>query len=334
MSTDILNHIDKEILLWWFMLTNWDILAEMQKLRKEKEAMGINAKYKKANSYYLDMEKAWWEIFAIDPDNIRQGKIASLDVYIPSWILYDKEEKKLYVWSDYDIKIIQKWKIIQKLDHDLFNCLHSINFENGTNNLIVCSSWIDTILCVNKNTYVLEWYRNAHENWYVNAPYGYKKIDLSQKHQWIDYPTNWHTTHLNCSINHKEYKLLSTFFHQWELVEIDLKTWKTNIILKDMIHPHAIKQIRIGYMLCDTWNWEIIFLDQEFNIIKKIITKSTWLQDAVLLEDDSIVFCDWSNGLITKIDWDWNELDEWDFGKQKRIGRLTTIRKSELYNIF
>lgn len=325
---------DKEMVLGWFMITNKQVLSDLQRLWDERQK-DPNAKFKKDTSYYVDAKNAWWQIFSMDPDSVGEWPQENLDVYVPSGLLYDKDKKELFVASDHNIKVIKWGGIIREINHDLFNCLHSLTKEQWNDNLLVTSTGIDTILSMNWENYDnLDWYWNAHENGYDKAPYWKRRVDLNEKHQWKNYPTMWHTTHLNSVINHKEWKLLSTFFQQGELVEIDIKNWETKTILSWLTHPHSIKKKWNEYFLCDTKNWTIIILDEEFNITNRVQTDSKWIQDAELLSDWNILYCDWSNWKIEKITRKWESLDKREFGNTKRIGWIVTLNQQDIFDIF
>jgi len=121
------------------MFTNPQVVSDLKKLWEQRQK-DPDAKFKKDTSYYVDAKNAGGEIFSLDPQNISAGKENVIDVYVPSGLLYDQDKKELFVGSDHTIKVIKRGKVIREINHDLFNCVHSLAKEKKTENLLVTST--------------------------------------------------------------------------------------------------------------------------------------------------------------------------------------------------
>lgn len=214
---------DEEFLIWGFMITNSERLDQL-KARWRRKASKTHLWWDKSQLDNIPINDLWWEIFYINPNNLSEGQIWWLDIFYPSWLYYNYVSKKLYVCSNHDIKVVKHWKIIESLNNNLFNCLHWIAPQLNSNNLLVTSTWIDCLVSIDPlDPWKIQYIWNATKNWYNLSPsYWERTIDMWINHQGINYPTLWHTTHINSAINYKEWKILATLFHQWELIEIDI----------------------------------------------------------------------------------------------------------------
>ena len=197
---------------------------------------------------------------------------------------------------------------IKRINNSSFNCLHSIHrAENET--LLLTSTGIDAIIQINSNGETInDWY--ATEHGYALTPKGEKRIVERHfdHHQYI-YPTLYQTTHINSAIILDSDHFLATLFHQGLLVKINCKTGKSEILLSGLNCPHAIKRCKcvkqddIVWMVCNTKQNEILFLNDNFKIIQKMILEDVnWLQDASQLLNENLIIADANHSRIIEID--------------------------------
>jgi hypothetical protein len=221
---------------------------------------------------------------------------------------------------------------IKRIDNLAFNCLHSIHrAENET--LLVTSTGIDAIIQINSNGDRLnDWYATEHE--YSVTPKGEKRnIERDFDHHHYIYPTLHQTTHINSAIILDSDHYLATLFHQGLLVKINRTSGKSKVLLSGLNCPHAIKRYRsmkqneIVWMLCNTKQNELVFLNDDFKIIQKMILEDVnWLQDATQIQNEHIIIADANNSRIIEIDPDLNTvISEFVYSNDWRIYQISDL---------
>jgi hypothetical protein len=103
-------------------------------------------------------------------------------------------------------------------------------------------------------------------------------------HRKNDYPTLTQTTHLNSVIedpNCRDY-VITTLFHQGEIVSIHKQTGLTKSLLGGLRSPHGLRRIESGFTVSNTRLGEALILDNNFEIVRRFNLKSSWLQDACI----------------------------------------------------
>jgi hypothetical protein len=249
---------------------------------------------------------------------------------------YDQKRETLYVGSNKRIRKIRNGKIVGELDNNLFNDIHSLS-KSRRNNLLITSTGIDSILEIdfdNPKKIIWDWF--ATESGYNKTPTGKTRIiNRKLNYQNITTTTPEHTTHINSCLNYKKGKILATLFHQGQLVEIDMKTKKSRILLNNLKCPHHIRKRKDGYLISDTKNNRVLILDKKFNTKKIIENDYNWVQDAIELKNGDFVIGDSNNDRFIRVNKNGDELGILKMKKNTRkMFSFLTITKREAINIF
>ena len=122
------------------------------------------------------------------------------------------------------------------------------------------------------------------------AEHGYplpkgRVIDKNKNHNGLALTNILQSTHVNCALPIIDDEILASLFVPGELVKINKKTKKVDVILKDLSHPHSIRQYADGYMICDTQGKSVILLNHDLTLKQTIALPSTWIQDATFIDD-------------------------------------------------
>jgi len=331
---------DKELLICGFSITNPKALAKIQKLwAKQKLETGGKKVLGRSKKDTVEVTSAdmGGAVVLIDPTNINGPILGEIEVTTPMGLYYSKPHKMLFTGSDHWVFGLSGKKNVKTLNNKYFNCIHSLS-GSLDNKLWVVATGIDAVIKIDVNNpekCLASWF--ATENGYTISANGNKRyIDRNMNHQGInDYSTPEHTTHINSVLEYKKNKLMAVLFHQGELVEIDIKTGKTNKILGGMKEPHNIRKASFGYIVSDTNGQRVIKMNKSLKIIGEIMGNFNWIQDAIELENKNIAIADANNGRIVITDSTGKTIDEYIFGKnKKRIGVLLTIKLRDALNVF
>ncbi|CAF2958320.1 unnamed protein product [Rotaria sp. Silwood2] len=222
---------------------------------------------------------------------------------------------------------------IRRIDNRAFNCLHSIHYIIENQTILVTSTGIDAIIQVNLQGEILhDWYATEHE--YTMTPKGEQRNVLRDfDHHHYTYPTLHQTTHVNSAIILNEDYVLATLFHQGSLVQIDQRNGKSKILLSGLNCPHGIKRFKsvkkhnIEWMLCNTKQNEILFLNDSFKITQKMFFEDVhWLQDASQIHNENIIIADANNSRIIEIDPILNTvISEFNYSTDWRIYQISDL---------
>ena len=267
----------------------------------------------------INPEEFGGEVLLVDPYNLKKGFIKRFQCHLATGLMYVKEKKCLFVGSFGTIKKIINGSIVGEIKNNLFNDVHFIDsFKDSY--LLVSSTGTDSLIEIDLNKDTKTWDWLGTENGYSTSPSGkIIKIDRKKDYRKIDTITPEHTTHINSAIyiNGKE-EILATLFHQGELILINKNVPGCKILLSGLKCPHHIRKTKAGYILSNTLEGEVIFLDKKFNIIKKMRGEFNWLQDAIELNDNSLLVIDSNNYRICRLSCDGKILEELSF-KEKPL---------------
>lgn len=331
---------DKELLICGFSITNPEALIKIQRLwAKQKLEIGGKKVLGRSKKDTIEVTSAdmGGTIILIDPTNINGPVLGEIKVRTPMGLYYSKRHKILFTGSDHWIHGISRRKIVRTLDNKYFNCIHGLS-ESLDDKLWVAATGIDAVIKIDINNpekCLASWF--ATENGYTISANGNKRyIDKNMNHQGInDYSTPEHTTHINSVLEYKKNKLLAVLFHQGELVEINIKTGKTNKILDGLKEPHNIRKTSFGYIISDTNGQRVIKMNKSLKVVGEIRGDFNWIQDAIELENKNIAIADANNGRIVITNSTGKIIDKYVFGKnKKRIGVLSTIKLKDALSVF
>lgn len=182
----------------------------------------------------------------------------------------------------------------------LMNDLHSIAADGE--GLLVTSSGTDAIIRYSFDG-MKTWSWLATEHGYRSTPGGQRRRIKEN----LDYrvnsnvPTPEQTTHLNSAlpaILQGRSTILSTLFHQGELIAINRATDAPSILLRGLNRPHSIRPTSHGWSLCSSGDSVVILLDRDFTIVAVLKEHFDWVQDAVEVDQGRILIADANNHRI------------------------------------
>jgi len=208
-------------------------------------------------------------------------------------------------------------EIIEKFKHPFFKSLHTIkSFDEKS--FIISSTGYDTILIVDKENFKTKYKWTAWENGYNKSPndtFVYLKgqeitkeettFIINPKNPKIKLANANQTTHLNSAVKFfDEDRILSSFFHQGQIVLIDIKTNKVTVIFKDLGNPHGceINSNNSEFYFTDTCKGIFYICDKDTFKVKhkvdlicngvELKDRKQWIQDVILLKEDLFVAID------------------------------------------
>ena len=330
----------KELLILGYVITDVEALKKTKE-EWQRQKLEIST-YKHGgiettNQLTVSSDEVGGAVVLVDPENMNCPPLGSVDVRAPMGLYYCQKRKILFTGSDRWILGISKGKVVRILNNQYFHCLHLLSGSQD-GDLLVVSTGVDAVLKINIDTpekLNAAWF--ATENGYnISANGNPRYIDKKFDHQHCQaYLTPEHTTHINSICEYRPDYLLATFFHQGELVLINLKSGQAEIVIEGLSNPHGIRKASFGYLLSDTNGQRIIKLDNSLRKIGQINGNYNWIQDAVELKNGNIAIADADNGRIVIVKPSGKFIEELVFGANKnRIGVMSTISVKEAMNIF
>jgi len=212
--------------------------------------------------------------------------------------------------------------VVGRINNKYFNDVHSLN--STKNGFLIASSGLDLVLEIDPNGKILwDWW--AIDNGYEITPLN-KKRRISKKidHRKTGYPTLEQTTHINSAIfsDKNEKKIISSLFHQGEVIEIDRTSGKSKTILRGLKQPHSIYKLERNFIVSDTNNNRIIIFEKNGKILNKIKGEFNWIQDSTQLSSGNYLVADSNNHRIIEINDKGQALDYYNFSKNFKIYQI------------
>lgn len=326
----------KKYLIVSFYITNSEALKKIESHWKKRDAthskfLGRNKRLTKS----INSKEYGGCIALIDPNNFSLGFLSKINIPITTGMYFCPKRRVLYVGSYNQIKKISRGKIIGVINDQLLNDIHGLS-NTIKGNLLVVSTGVDAIIEIDLDTEKRVWAWLATENGYDSTPSGKKRnIDRTKNYQNIDTCTPQHTTHINNCLEIESEKILATLFHQGELVEINKITGKSKVLVRNLKCPHHIRKTKRGFILSDTLNQQVLLLNKNYKIIKKIKGQYNWIQDALPIGECNIIIADSNNSRLVNVDYNGKIIDEFKWDRHKfKVSSLLTITSKEVKDIF
>jgi len=219
--------------------------------------------------------------------------------------------------------------IIKEYTHPFFAFLHSISFNKETQRFFVVSSGYDCLIEMDLEGKVCwEWFAWEHGfNPTLDGVYlcrhnkqaeelkanGKNALFVdSAEYKSYGLMTSLRSNHPNSGCYHPANKhvVLVTLGHSGEVIEIDQRngTWKVVVSGLEAM-PHGIQPYQNGWLVTNTLHGEFWILNQDFNVVKKVVTRNLpgkskemaeheWLQAAYPVGDGCFIGLDANRGLI------------------------------------
>lgn len=217
-------------------------------------------------------------------------------------------------------------KELNRIMNPIFNCLHSL--EKTKNGCLLSSTGTDLVVEVDQNgESVFEWW--AVDHGYNKLPNGKSRtLPKNINHNEYVYPTLSQTTHVNSAVDYDEHYILSTLFHQGQLVKIDRRTGRHEVLLRGLTCPHGVKRYCKGWVISNTKANEILMLNENFECVKVIQGEYEWIQDNCPITNGNILVADANHHRVVEIDPTTNIIkQEYKFSGSWRIYQVSMIDK-------
>jgi hypothetical protein len=181
-------------------------------------------------------------------------------------------------------------RLLRRITHSALNDVHSL--VRTRRGLLIASSGTDAVIELDlKGNTLYEWW--AGEHGFTATPGGVERLaQPGAEHRATYYHTPYQATHLNVARyrDEEETKLLVLLFHQGTLVEIDTtqpsSRQEPRTVVEGLAHPHALRRLPDGgWSIANSEGREIVVLDRDLNIVRRIPSVGGWIQDALSLGD-------------------------------------------------
>jgi len=206
---------------------------------------------------------------------------------------------RLYVSSMYANRILTLNSDLEVTDtfaNRLMNDLHSV--VPSPDGLLVTSSGTDAIVEITPDG-DLRWDWLASEHGYASAPNGHPiKTSRHRDYRFAQVDTAMQATHCNSAVLHRvdgRPVVLATLFHQGQLVAIDRATGTPEVLVRGMRNPHAIRRRPGGWVVSDSRSSAVVLLGEDFWIDAIIEDDFNWIQDALPLDQGTLLIADANN---------------------------------------
>jgi len=291
-----------ELIVASFFVTNPGAMKRLRGRWAERDLEHKMSNSRGGTSDPVNSKTFGGSVCLFDPQRLSAGLLAEIECPVATGMLYEKDEKCIYVGSDKTIKRIEGGKITSSFGNNLFSDIHGLSLSLD-GNILVVSTGIDGIIEIDPISQSIVWDWLATENGYDKNPEGKKRIiNRELDYRQIETSTPEHTTHINSCLEYKPGKILATLFHQGCLIEIDKGSKKTRKILDGLKCPHAIRKRNDGFIISDTLGNRVLLLDENLKIKKVLTGNYYWIQDTIELQDGKFLIEDSNNGKFVKVD--------------------------------
>jgi hypothetical protein len=328
---------DHELIAVSYFVTNPKAVSLLQKNWKKRDAshsqvLGTS----REDVSDLMSEAPGGSIALLDPRRLDLGILVEVDVPLAFGMQVAPGGRGLVVGGGSTIYHVQQGAITSATENRLFNDIHGLSLSrNGR--LLVTSTGVDGVFEVDfANAGKVHWDWIASENGFgLSANGSPRAIHRSGDYTNVITTTPEHSTHINSVLNHREGKLLATLFHQGSLVEIDMTTGESRPLITGLRSPHSIRRRQDGYILCDSRNGRVLFLDENQRIEHWFESNFNWVQDAAELNDQTYIAADSNNSRLVRVTKNGEARGEFFWGHSNRkVSSLQPLTASIAKNAF
>lgn len=218
---------------------------------------------------------------------------------------------------------------VNRLENRLFSNSHSLT--KTSKGYMVASSGLDLIVEVDEEEKIVWEYWFTDHGYQVTPLQQIRRIEKNIDHRKYDYPTLHQTTHVNSAqyLNDEKKHVAAVLFHPGELVIIDTRTKKLDVILHNLKCSHHFhnndfqtrKSKNNKYIISNTFANKVLLLDEKFKVTKEIGDSKSlnWVQDAIYTSRDTILIADSNNNRLVETDMEGRIISTWLYNKNFRI---------------
>jgi hypothetical protein len=225
--------------------------------------------------------------FFVVVDWDEQRVLGGFELAKPTGFLLERGRLHVALWHDDQIATFDGPELVGRYRHRWFNHIHTL--DRTARGLLVTSAGTDLIAELDDHGELI-WAFFLFEHGYRGTRYRLAQaFDRSADYNQRYLPAAL-TTHPNSAILIDDDLVLATLFSPGELVRIDRRTSRVDVVLGGLHRPHSIRRrAGGGYMLCDTEGGAIVLLDRDLNLEARIPLAAPWIQDAVQVDDRLLV---------------------------------------------
>jgi len=206
--------------------------------------------------------------------------VGGLELGKPTGFLVEAGQLHVALWDEDAIVTLRGGEVTRRLQHPWLNHVHTI--DRTPRGLLLSSSGTDLIVELDEHGELL-WSCFMFEHGYGG---GRHRLGSSFDRA-LDYNGRYLpaalTSHPNSALWLDEHTVLATLFSTGELVRIDRRTSRVEVVLAGLHRPHSLRRRPDGgYLVCDTEGGGVVLLDRELRQAGRIEVPAPWIQDAVL----------------------------------------------------
>lgn len=285
------------------------VTAPPQTLRWTKEGYRVPASHDDLGPVFDDTSQFGGLMVVLDTDTGAQvwqqdweGRLAT-----PSGFCFDGDT--LYVAdlegsSVFEVDMLDEpGRLLRRITHPALNDMHFVTPTRR--GVLIASTGTDMVIELSRQGECLyEWW--AGEHGYTTTIGGLERLpEPGREHRDQYYHTRFQTTHLNAAQyrDDAETLLLVLLWHQGMLVEIDTTKpraqQRPEVVLDGLVHPHTLRPLAGGgWMIADSQGAELVVLDRDLRVTRRIPSISDWIQDAMPLDRGSWLVADVNNSRL------------------------------------
>lgn len=194
-------------------------------------------------------------------------------------------------------------RLLRRITHPALNDTHFV--ARTGRGVLVASTGTDMVIELDEGGRSLyEWW--AGDRGFTTTIGGGEQLpapDAEHRDQY--YHTRYQTTHLNAAqyVDPEETRLLVLLWHQGTLVGIDTTKpqleQRPRVALSGLTHPHTLRPLdHDGWMIANSQGAELVLLDSDLRVTRRIQSISDWIQDAMSLGDGKWLVADVNNSRL------------------------------------
>jgi hypothetical protein len=194
-------------------------------------------------------------------------------------------------------------RLLRRVTHPALNDTHFV--APTRRGVLIASTGTDMVIELDEaGRSLYEWW--AGDYGFTTTIGGAERLpERDAEHRDQYYHTRYQTTHLNAAQyrDAAETRLLVLLWHQGALVEIDTTRPRgqqfPEVVLDGLVHPHTLRPLQDGgWMFANSQGAELVVLDRDLRVARRIPSISDWIQDAMPLDEGRWLVADVNNSRL------------------------------------
>ena len=106
------------------------------------------------------------------------------------------------------------------------------------------------------------------------------------------------------------------------------------VLVDGLARPHGLERTKNGWILCSSAACELLFLDGDFRVTKRVRLDGGWLQDCTMLSNGNVLLNDVDNHSLIEVGGcDCRVARKWVYPKEWRIDEVMEVPQGEAYAV-